>query len=116
MDVLQANFALVGELLHFCTSSLPLTSFLLASPPCQSSSDPPYFCLFPYSPPPPPPPPPPPGDDGEGDEPNEGELVKVSDDSFTLWCAGRQNCSAMLVHLQVWQEEVVVRLGMGLLL
>lgn len=45
------------------------------------------------------------GDTGEGDEPTEGELVKVSDDSYTLWCSGRQSCSALLIHIQLCRRH-----------
>lgn len=41
------------------------------------------------------------GDNGEGEDITDGELVKVCDDSFTLWCSGRANCAGLLVHMQV---------------
>ncbi len=43
----------------------------------------------------------PPGDTGAGDEVTEGEYVKESDYTYTLWCSGRHNCNGMLVQLQV---------------
>ncbi len=41
------------------------------------------------------------GDTGEGDDPTEGEIVKLADDEFVLWVSGRQNCTGMLTHIKV---------------
>ena len=41
------------------------------------------------------------GDTGEGDDPTEGELVKLAEDEFALWASGRQSCTGMLVHINV---------------
>ena len=41
------------------------------------------------------------GDTGEGDDPTEGELVKLAEDEFALWASGRQGCTGMLVHINV---------------
>ena len=41
------------------------------------------------------------GDTGEGDEPTEGELIRESDNTFTIWASGRQNCIGMVVQLDV---------------
>ena len=41
------------------------------------------------------------GDDGEGEEPNQGRIVKRTDNSFTVWCSGRANCDSLLVHIEV---------------
>ena len=42
------------------------------------------------------------GDTGEGDDPTEGEIVKLADDEFVLWSSGRHNCTGMLVHMKVY--------------
>ena len=41
------------------------------------------------------------GDDGSGDEPQQGILVKESESHYSLWCSGRVNCEGLLVELKV---------------
>jgi len=41
------------------------------------------------------------GDSGEGDDPTEGEIVKLADDEYVIWCSGRVSCSGMLVHIKL---------------
>lgn len=46
------------------------------------------------------------GDDGSGDEPQQGILVKESESHYSLWCSGRVNCEGLLVELKVSQCSV----------
>eukprot|EP00731_Ephydatia_muelleri_P007985 Em0004g323a len=41
-----------------------------------------------------------PRDNGEGDFPNEGHVVKDSDNCFTVWCTGRTGCDWMMAQLR----------------
>eukprot|EP00731_Ephydatia_muelleri_P007889 Em0004g227a len=41
------------------------------------------------------------GDNGEGDFPNEGHVVKDSDNCFTVWCTGRNGCDWMMAQLRL---------------
>eukprot|EP00731_Ephydatia_muelleri_P036951 Em0362g1a len=41
------------------------------------------------------------GDNGEGDFPNEGYVVKDSDNCFTVWCIGRTGCDWMMAQLRM---------------
>ncbi|XP_064389373.1 PAT complex subunit CCDC47-like isoform X2 [Halichondria panicea] len=41
------------------------------------------------------------GDSGEGDDPTEGELVKLADDEYVLWTSGRAHCIGMLTHMKL---------------
>ena len=42
-----------------------------------------------------------PGDDGSSEEPQQGVLVKESENLYTLWCTGRLGCDGLLVELKV---------------
>ena len=50
------------------------------------------------------------GDTGEGEEPTEGELIRESDNTFTIWASGRQNCLGMAIQLDV-RESLHVASG-----
>ncbi|KAL5496425.1 hypothetical protein EMCRGX_G012705 [Ephydatia muelleri] len=41
------------------------------------------------------------GDNGEGNFPNEGHVVKDSDNCFTVWCTGRTGCDWMMAQLRI---------------
>ena len=48
------------------------------------------------------------GDDGEGDEPTVGHVVRRADNSFTIWASGRINCESLLVHLEVRNDVIMI--------
>lgn len=45
------------------------------------------------------------GDDGSGDEPQQGILVKESESHYSLWSSGRVNCEGLLIELKVSQRH-----------
>ena len=47
------------------------------------------------------------GDDGSGDEPQQGILVKESESHYSLWCSGRVNCEGLLVELKVSENDSI---------
>ncbi|XP_028404602.1 coiled-coil domain-containing protein 47-like [Dendronephthya gigantea] len=48
------------------------------------------------------------GDDGSGDEPQQGILVKESESHYSLWCSGRVNCEGLLVELKLLKRHDLV--------
>ncbi len=48
------------------------------------------------------------GDDGSGDEPQQGILVKESESHYSLWCSGRVNCEGLLVELKVSANDCMI--------
>eukprot|EP00731_Ephydatia_muelleri_P005606 Em0002g1782a len=47
------------------------------------------------------------GDNGEGDFPNEGHVVKDSDNCFMVWCTGRTGCDWMMAQLRKNYSTIV---------
>eukprot|EP00731_Ephydatia_muelleri_P007892 Em0004g230a len=54
------------------------------------------------------------GDNGEGDFPNEGYVVKDSDNCFTVWCIGRTGCDWMMAQLRLQRRHNLFTLLLSL--
>ncbi|KAL5496408.1 hypothetical protein EMCRGX_G012683 [Ephydatia muelleri] len=54
------------------------------------------------------------GDNGEGDFPNEGHVVKDSDNCFTVWCTGRTGCDWMMAQLRLQRRQDLFTLLLSL--
>ncbi|KAK7110083.1 PAT complex subunit CCDC47-like isoform X2 [Littorina saxatilis] len=48
------------------------------------------------------------GDDGTGKEPNQGVLMKESENIYALWCSGRSCVEGMLVELKLLKRQDLV--------
>ncbi|KAL5496392.1 hypothetical protein EMCRGX_G012665 [Ephydatia muelleri] len=53
-------------------------------------------------------------DNGEGDFPNEGYVVKDSDNCFTVWCIGRTGCDWMMAQLRLQRRHNLFTLLLSL--
>eukprot|EP00731_Ephydatia_muelleri_P007955 Em0004g293a len=54
------------------------------------------------------------GDNGEGDLPNEGHVVKDSNNCFTVWCTGRTGCDWMMAQLRLQRRQDLFTLLLSL--
>eukprot|EP00731_Ephydatia_muelleri_P034149 Em0048g25a len=54
------------------------------------------------------------GNNGEGDFPNEGHVVKDSDNCFTVWCTGRTGCDWMMAQLRLQRRQDLFTLLLSL--
>ena len=55
------------------------------------------------------------GDDGTSKEPVPGQLMKESENIYTLWCSGRQCVEGMLVELKFIKRQDLINVMSSLL-